>query len=256
MGTDLFQHEDKQYIIFVDYYSGFIQYEMVKSTGAMDTLAATRHLIRTFGKPATIISDNGTNYTSKTYKDYLQEMGVDHKTSSPHFPQGNGRAERAVGTLKSILKKVSNQAGRDKAILAYLDTPISDKLPTPTQLFMGRRLRTDLPILNNLVKNIIDDEDMLKIAEHRSKHLKSRDERKFGVGDSIYYTDKTTKTWHVGKIMSKDEFTPESYILQDESGSRLRRNAWDIKERSGSGESTQIAQAQQESIQNDQDLIE
>ena len=59
-----------------------------------------------------------------------------HVTSSPHYPQSNGHAERAVKTVKGLLKDSSDPY---LSLLSYRTTPL------PVELLMGRRIRSDLP---------------------------------------------------------------------------------------------------------------
>ena len=58
------------------------------------------------------------------YKQFVSEYGFEHVTSSPFWPQGNGRAEAAVKTVKRI-----NQKNKDihVALLDYRNTPNKDK---------------------------------------------------------------------------------------------------------------------------------
>ena len=50
----------------------------------------------------------------------LQKSGkLNNRTSSPHYPQSNGRAENAVKTCKSLLKKA--KASGEDPLLALLD---------------------------------------------------------------------------------------------------------------------------------------
>lgn len=48
-----------------------------------------------------VISDNGPQYTSKDFKDFLKERDVSHSRARPYHPQSNGKIERFHGTIKS-----------------------------------------------------------------------------------------------------------------------------------------------------------
>jgi putative transposase len=47
-----------------------------------------------------IISDNGSAYISKEFKNFIKISGMTHVKTSPFYPQSNGKMERFNGTLK------------------------------------------------------------------------------------------------------------------------------------------------------------
>ena len=47
-----------------------------------------------------IISDNGPQYIAKDFKAFVRFNGLTHVTTSPYYPQSNGKQERFYGTLK------------------------------------------------------------------------------------------------------------------------------------------------------------
>jgi putative transposase len=47
-----------------------------------------------------IISDNGPQFVSKDFKEYIRLTGMSHVRTSPYYPQSNGKVERFQGTLK------------------------------------------------------------------------------------------------------------------------------------------------------------
>lgn len=67
-----------------------------------------KEIVNQFGPPRSIISDNGTSFTSGAVQTYARKMGINWKTTLAYAPMSNGRAERMVGTLKNGIKKTIN----------------------------------------------------------------------------------------------------------------------------------------------------
>ena len=64
----------------------------------MDHFTTTRHLLIVLD---VIWSDQGPQFMSKTFRDFLAEWGFRHVTSTPTYSQSNGKAE---ATVKSIVR--------------------------------------------------------------------------------------------------------------------------------------------------------
>jgi len=75
---------------------------------------------------------------SDRFQSFLSEWDIKHITSSPKYPQSNGEAERAVQTVKSLIKK--NFIIR-AALCAYRDTPLANGY-SPAELIFGRSLNS------------------------------------------------------------------------------------------------------------------
>jgi transposase InsO family protein len=52
------------------------------------------------GETPRIISDNGPQFVAKDFKQFVRLCGMTHVTTSPYYPQSNGKKERWFGTLK------------------------------------------------------------------------------------------------------------------------------------------------------------
>ena len=103
VGTDLFEWKRNQYLLIVDYYSRYIEIAKLSRTTADDIINHTKSIFARHGIPDVVYSDNGPQFRSEAYKQFAAEYQFTHVTSSPYFPQSNGEAERAVGTIKSLL---------------------------------------------------------------------------------------------------------------------------------------------------------
>ena len=138
-------------MLVVDYFSRYPEIVKMRSTTSKATIEALKSIFARHGIPETLISDNGPQYSSKEFAEFAKSYDFCHVTSSPHFPQSNGMAERMVQTIKRLLKEAVDPF---KALLNYRATPLSFCNISPSQLLMGRQLRNSLPqIEDQLIPN-------------------------------------------------------------------------------------------------------
>lgn len=70
--------------------------------------------------PETVVSDNGTQFSSAEFCASAEKWNFNHVTSNPNYPKSNGAAEQAMKTIKEILR----QDHVFLALLSYLSAPI------------------------------------------------------------------------------------------------------------------------------------
>jgi transposase InsO family protein len=58
-----------------------------------------------FGVPHNIITNNGTNFTSKEFKNYCESLGIKLKFTSVAHPKSNGQVEKANGLICNGINK-------------------------------------------------------------------------------------------------------------------------------------------------------
>ena len=61
--------------------------------------------------PTTLITDNGPQFVSDSFKRFLKKKGITHVKASPYHPQGNGVIEMMHRTLNSIISKCTETKG-------------------------------------------------------------------------------------------------------------------------------------------------
>ena len=54
-----------------------------------------------------VISDNGPQFISKDFKEFIRISGMTHVKTSPYYPQSNGKLERYHKTIKSTCIRVN-----------------------------------------------------------------------------------------------------------------------------------------------------
>ena len=62
-----------------------------------------KEIFATHGIPSVLVSDNGPEYDCTEMKQFAEQYGFHHTTTSPYYPKANGLAERAVRTVKNLL---------------------------------------------------------------------------------------------------------------------------------------------------------
>jgi len=230
IGTDLFEIQNKQYLLIADYFTKFPIVIELKCTTSHTITTEMSRICSMFGRPTEIVSDNGTQYTGAPFQDFCRRWGITHITSSPRYPQSNGFIERMVGTVKPIIKKCL-QAGQDIhiALLNLRATPIDGQLPSPASMMFGRPAQTLLPSYHKTSSTCLGYRSHL---ETRKGLMKKRyDSRSLPAdlsdlppGQPVRVLDPQTVTWQCGTVIEKLNFPPRSYIVETARGARLRRN--------------------------------
>ncbi|XP_033111270.1 uncharacterized protein K02A2.6-like [Anneissia japonica] len=91
-------------LVVMDYYNRYYEYAIMKSTTAEKTVAAMREMFARHGLPVTLYSDNGPQFISQTFSEFMEKMGVRHHRVTPKWPQANGEVERQNQSLGKRIK--------------------------------------------------------------------------------------------------------------------------------------------------------
>ena len=70
------------------------------------TIEKLRITFATHGLPEIVVTDNGSNFVSREFEDFLKQNGIRHIRTAPYHPACSGMAERAVQTFKEGMKKM------------------------------------------------------------------------------------------------------------------------------------------------------
>ena len=146
VGIDLFRYRSHNYLICADYYSSFWEIDLLEDTRSATVIPKLKAQFAMHGIP-----DNGPQFISDEFKELSRNWGFAQVTTSPTYPESNGKVEAAVKSAKAIMKK-SRKARTDPflAILEYRNTPSQGMDSSPVARLMSRRTRTQVPHLTTV----------------------------------------------------------------------------------------------------------
>ena len=104
LGIDLFEHNKRQYLLIMDYFSKFPFIHKLHSLSTGTVINELKGLFSENGIPEVIISNGGPQFRSE-FRNFAQEWGFQHIKCSPYHYQSNGEAESFVRTVKDTLTK-------------------------------------------------------------------------------------------------------------------------------------------------------
>ena len=222
VASDLFYWKGSTYLLVVDYLSRFIEIARLTSEDSSEVIRQMKVIFARHGIPCKVVSDNGPQFASREFAKFAQTYGFTHRTSSPRHPQGNGEAERAVRTVKCLLRKADDPF---LALLSYRTTPLQNGY-SPSELLMGRKLHTTVPMSPDLLQPSVPDYSRLASREaamkekqknNFDKRHKAQELKPLVPGDSVWVPEMQTEG-----IIEK-EVSPRSFQVLTPRGT-LRRN--------------------------------
>ena len=93
-------------VVAVEWVTRWAEAEVVAdATAATAADFIYSRIITRYGCVESIQSDNGPHFVNEVIRNLTQTLGVRHRLSTPYYPQSNGKVERVIGTIKSMLKR-------------------------------------------------------------------------------------------------------------------------------------------------------
>ena len=191
------------YLIVVDSYSKWPEVVPMQNTTSQSTIKALMPLFSTHGLPERIVTDNGTQFCSEEFENFLRVNGIRHTLSAPYHPATNGEAERFVQTFKNAMKSYDANSSNvsmyiSKFLLSYRTTPHTTTGVCPSFLLVGRRIRSKLDLMLPDSRSTNEDEMYRKLSEIKKI-------RNFDVDDKVLVRNysKSNQKWIPGIVSKK-----------------------------------------------------
>ena len=201
------------YLIIVDSYSKWPEVFRCKTPTTEITIKVLHELFARFGVVDTLVTDNGTQFTSGEFKHFCECFQVKHITTPAYHPRSNGMAERFVDTMKRSLKKARGTP-TEKALQQFLqvyritpNTNTPGSLP-PAEVMFARK-----------IKSVFDKLLPTQVKPPRSTSLPTKH---YNPGDKVYFKEyKNNKSfWEPGEILHR--IGRMVYIIQGQKNAHKR----------------------------------
>merc|ERR1712055_482108 len=184
---DYCEYRGKMLFVMIDAYTKYIWCRIMNNdtTSSATLVCLFEWFSECSGFPATLVSDNGTNFASHEFANHMKTWGIKHLFSPPYHPASNGLAEKAVHIVKDKLKKneapaqpLPLQAHLADILRVYRGTIHSTTGETPYELMQQSPTPSLFPLL--------------QLKHHSNIIVPNKFKRKtFNVGDKVLVFDKT-----------------------------------------------------------------
>ncbi|XP_055590111.1 uncharacterized protein K02A2.6-like [Uranotaenia lowii] len=197
----------KPLLILVDSYSKWLEVYPVRTLTSKETSEKLAEYISRCGLISTLVSDNGTAFTSKEFQAFCSSRGIKHLTTAPYSPCSNGAAENSVKTVKAALKKLaSDPSFAEKPISVqlhsflemYRATTHTSTGESPFKRMFGREMRIRFDNLKS--RSTIRQKETVEYQNRTKKDVS------FNINETVYvrdYRQPNKKSWIRGRIVAR-----------------------------------------------------
>lgn len=203
-------HDCKFYILtIIDHFSRYLEAIPLNNIKSSTIIQQLNKYFAQFGIPKILLTDNGSNFVSSEFEEFLTTLNIEHRKSSIYYPQSNGLIERTHRIMKESLSAMSNSVCEwsERLLFFKLHYNSSKHAVTkfsPAEIFFGRNLNLPSNILQHhtndvnvpnyikLLKNhILETREMVKYNENEYfnkhvKYIKGRAIPDYNIGDKVF----------------------------------------------------------------------
>lgn len=227
--------------VVVDYYSRYYEVEILTSVTASQIISRLEKIFAVHGLPVTITSDNGPQFRSEEFEQYLVDNGISHRKVTPLWAQANGEVERQNRSLLKSMR-IAQAEGKNwrkelvRFLAAYRTTPHTVTGICPAELLFGRKIRTKLPEFRETAVN--DEELRDRDWEKKTKAKTYADARRGAQPNDLQAGDQVLlKKKKSNKLSANFESEPyeivekkgNSVVVQSPEKVQYQRNVTEVK---------------------------
>lgn len=175
-------------LVVIDAFTKFISLFAVRNTKSSTSIRVFKEHFSYFGTPVRLITDQGTSFTSNTFKSFIKSTGIKHIHNAVATPRANGQVERYNRTILAALGSMNHDEPNGKwdehlpDIQLGINTTINATTKrTPAELLFGCNVTNPSQgILNDIISNSGSEstkESLDKIRSEANELIQSQQQR-------------------------------------------------------------------------------
>jgi transposase InsO family protein len=227
------------FLLIIDYFTGWTECIALSCIDSKTIMSAVlEQWIYKYGIPNAIITDNGSSFMSRLSKSIYEKLNIIKKTTSIYHPQSDGKAEKSIGIIKTIIKKnLINKTEEWDTLLPLAafairsaGKPASGR-PSPAKALFGFDINSPLDMIND-AEEVIDGNKnsdyyhrrkiiwksiihqmQLYAFKYSTEYNRNRKEINYQVGDLVLYKER-----HISGLLPKYK---KKYVIEKVLGNAV-----------------------------------
>lgn len=154
---DIYSVHKQVFLTIIDKFSKFAAVYMIPARNSLNLVTSLTHFFSQHGVPKKIISDNGQEFISSVFQDFLKLHNIENHLTSAKNSTGNAPVERFHSTLTELIRVLHSQNKNkpiedivNEAVLAYNNSIHSVTKLTPFELLSGHISSALFPQITNV----------------------------------------------------------------------------------------------------------
>ncbi|KAL1246972.1 hypothetical protein QQF64_034274 [Cirrhinus molitorella] len=192
-----------QYILVIcDYATRYPEAFPLRSITTPKIIQALVQLFSRVGIPEEILTDQGTNFTSRLMGQLHRQLGITAIRTSAYHPQTDGLTERFNQTLKNMLRKFVSDTGRDWdkwlpfLLFAYREVPQASTGFSPFELLYGWQVQGPLDLIRKSWEDSTCREEEKGIVQYVLEMRDRLEHYQEQARENLKEAQKAQKTWY------------------------------------------------------------
>lgn len=215
----------KYVLLITDAFTKYVKIFPTKTTNTKEAIKSLEKYFDDFSCPVRLISDRGSGFTSKQFKNFTEKHRIAHVLNATASPQSNGQVEIMNKFLVPVLSKLVNHEKKitwDKVLVdvehTFNNTLNKSIRTTPSQALYGiHQKRSNDDMITVYLENLLrEDRDLDQIRQNiQEANKKAQDEYKtqfdkkrkapheYSVGDYVMVRNIVTEAGVNQKLLPK-----------------------------------------------------